>query len=231
MVMRHGALLNVLSRLVTPPNKFSIVTTNYDLLFEGAADEKNFTVFDGFSFQATSSFDETMFDWNLVRDIPNIATREVEYKNNVFNLLKIHGSINWKKESNKIVRKNGAVTDALMIFPSSDKYAQSYQEPYFQLFSKFRELLKRKNTLLITSGFSFGDDHIATMITEAIKNNVSLRMIVTDYDIQKDKNKNWVKLRELIKDKYPIYFLKATLNGDLVDFLATSNKDVLHEHR
>ena len=56
-------------------------------------------------------------------------------------------------------------------------------------------------------------------------------MIVTDYDIQKDKNKNWVKLRELIKDKYPIYFLKATLNDDLVDFLATSNKDVLHEHR
>ena len=30
-----------------------------------------------------------------------------------------------------------------MIFPSSNKYMQSYQEPYFELFIKFQELLKR----------------------------------------------------------------------------------------
>ena len=125
-----------------------------------------------------------------------------------------------------------------MIFPSSDKYAQSYQEPYFELFTKFQDLIKRPNTLLISSGFSFSDDHISQMITQALKNNNSLRLLVTDFNIDPNRkysekeevfqlieetetsyNENWAKLIDLMDKGYPITFLKATLNSDLVDLL------------
>ena len=126
-----------------------------------------------------------------------------------------------------------------MVFPSSDKFAQSYQEPYFELFTKFQELIKRPNTLLISSGFSFADDHISKMITQALKNNSSLKLLVTDFNIdpnrqwdeeekkyteikegQSQYNKNWSELVHLMDEGYPISFLKATMNSDLVDYLS-----------
>ena len=105
-----------------------------------------------------------------------------------------------------------------MIFPSSDKYMQSYQEPYFELFTKFQELLKRPNTLLITAGFSFADNHISQMIVQAILHNKSLATLITDFSINQD-NDNWKKLEELMQHNYKVAFLKATMNTDLMDYL------------
>ena len=188
-IMNHGKLLNLLSNLSWKDgNKFSVITTNYDLLIEEAAASNNFVIFDGFNFTPLPKFDSNMFEWNLVREVQNINTREVEFKEKTFNLVKIHGSLSWEKQDNgDILRKNkDSITDTekmVMIFPSSDKFAQSYQEPYFELFTKFQELIKRPNTLLISSGFSFADVHISKMIFQALKNNTSLTLLVTDYNI------------------------------------------------
>ena len=244
-VLKHGALLKFLSDLSGKDgNKFSVITTNYDVLIEEAAAENNFVIFDGFNFTPLPKFDSNMSEWNLVKEVQNVNTREVEYKDKTFNLVKIHGSLTWEKQDNgDIVRKNKdniTETDKMvMIFPSSDKFAQSYQEPYFELFTKFQELIKRPNTLLISSGFSFADDHISKMITQALKNNSSLRLLVTDFNIdpnrQWDKdekqyieitedksqyNKNWGELVHLMDEGYPISFLKAAMNSDLVDYLS-----------
>lgn len=105
-----------------------------------------------------------------------------------------------------------------MIFPSSEKYMQSYQDPYFELFAKFQELLKRPNTLLITSGFSFADNHISQMIIQAILHNKSLALLISDYNINQS-NPNWDKLTDLMKHNYQIAFLQATMNSDLTDYL------------
>ena len=232
VLSNHIALLNILSNMVEAPNKLSVVTTNYDTFFEDAAAEANYTVFDGFKFLSKPEFDSDMFNWNLVKEVPNIKTRELEYNKRVFNLIKIHGSRNWERtEENKIVRvaKNESSDSdkTVMIFPSSEKYAQSYQEPYFDLFTKFQELLKRENTLLITAGFSFSDNHIFRMVKEAVINNKELALLVTDYDIEKieKKNRNWKDLQSL-KSAYPkVAFLKATLNKDLIRFLGGSSND------
>lgn len=244
-VLKHGALLNLLSGLSGKDgNKFSIITTNYDVLIEEAAAENNFVIFDGFNFTPCPKFDSNMFEWNLVKEVQNVNTREVEYKDKTFNLVKIHGSLTWEKQDNgDILRKyKDSITDTdkmVMVFPSSDKFAQSYQEPYFELFTKFQELIKRPNTLLISSGFSFADDHISKMITQALKNNSSLKLLVTDYNIDPNRewssdnnqytkieeadakyNQNWAELVRLMDDGYPISFLKATMNSDLVDYLS-----------
>lgn len=244
-VLKHGALLNLLSGLSGKDgNKFSIITTNYDVLIEEAAAENNFVIFDGFNFTPRPKFDSNMFEWNLVKEVQNVNTREVEFKDKTFNLVKIHGSLTWEKQNNgDILRKNkDNITDTdkmVMIFPSSDKFAQSYQEPYFELFTKFQELIKRPNTLLISSGFSFADDHISKMITQALKNNSSLKILVTDFNINPNRewcrdnnqyteieetddkyNQNWAELVRLMGEGYPISFLKATMNSDLVDYLS-----------
>lgn len=244
-VLKHGALLKFLADLSGKDgNKFSVITTNYDVLIEEAASENNFVIFDGFNFTSLPKFDSNMFEWNLVREIQNVNTREVEYKDKTFNLVKIHGSLTWEKQDNgDILRKNkDNITDTdkmVMVFPSSDKFAQSYQEPYFELFTKFQELIKRPNTLLISSGFSFADDHISKMIAQALKNNSSLKLLVTDFNIDPNRqwnemskqydeiaesdtkyNKNWEELVHLMNEGYPISFLKATMNNDLVDYLS-----------
>lgn len=244
-VLKHGALLNFLSNLSGKDgNKFSVVTTNYDVLIEEAGAENNFVIFDGFNFTPLPKFDSNMFEWNLVKEVQNVNTREVEYKEKTFNLVKIHGSLTWEKQDNgDIVRKNKdsiTKTDKMvMVFPSSDKFAQSYQEPYFELFTKFQELIKRPNTLLISSGFSFADDHISKMVTQALKNNSSLKLLVTDFNIDPNRewngddnqyikieesdskyNRNWAELVRLMDEGYPITFLKATMNSDLVDYLS-----------
>lgn len=244
-VLKHGALLNFLSGLSGKDgNKFSVITTNYDVLIEEAGAENNFVIFDGFNFTPLPKFDSNMFEWNLVKEVQNVNTREVEYKEKTFNLVKIHGSLTWEKQDNgDIVRKNKdsiTKTDKMvMVFPSSDKFAQSYQEPYFELFTKFQELIKRPNTLLISSGFSFADDHISKMVTQALKNNSSLKLLVTDFNIDPNRewngddnqyikieesdskyNQNWAELVRLMDEGYPITFLKATMNSDLVDYLS-----------
>lgn len=224
-IMKHGKLIKILSDKIKSPHKLSVVTTNYDILFEEAANELNFTVIDGFSFTYKPKFDIDIFEWNLVKNIPNIRTKEVEYKKNIINLLKIHGSLTWEIEDEGIYRElQNEIDNPVMVFPSSKKYYQSYQKPYFELFSKFQELLKQNNTLLITTGFSFCDNHIAKMITQAILNNSSLSILITDFNISQD-HINWKELEKLMTQGYRISFLKATLNGDLTDYLGDENID------
>lgn len=243
--LNHGKLLNFLSSLsVKDGNKFSVITTNYDVLIEEAAADNNFVIFDGFNFTPRPKFDSNMFEWNLVKEVQNINTIEVEYKEKTFNLVKIHGSLTWEKQDDgTILRKEkDSIRDTdkmVMVFPSSDKFAQSYQEPYFELFTKFQDLIKRPNTLLISSGFSFADAHISKMVTQALKNNTSLKLLVTDFNIDPNReynekdgkfklidksdskyNQNWANLIDLMDEGYPITFLKATMNSDLVDFLS-----------
>lgn len=223
--LKHSAFINTVSHLVKTPSKLSIVTTNYDTLIEDAADSIGFTVIDGFTFAHRPQFDSDMFEWNLVKDIENIKTRELEYKKNIINLLKLHGSLTWERSDKHIFRKEkNNVKNPIMIFPSSNKYMQSYQEPYFELFIKFQELLKRPNTLLITTGFSFADNHISQMIIQAILHNKSLALLISDYNINQE-NENWIRLQDLMQHNYQIAFLKATMNSDLVDYLGEHYDD------
>lgn len=218
-ILKHATFINTVSHLVKSPSKLTIVTTNYDTLIEDAADEMGYTVMDGFTFSHRPYFDSDMFEWNLVKDIEIIKTNELEYKKNMINLLKLHGSLTWERDDKGIRRKEkNEVSKPIMIFPSSNKYMQSYQEPYFELFTKFQELLKRPNTLFITSGFSFADNHISQMIYQAVLHNKSLGVLITDYEVNQN-NENWNKMKNLMNQNYQVAFLKATMNDDLSEYL------------
>lgn len=211
--LKHISVLKVLNDMVSQPKKLTIVTTNYDLMFEEASEEMNYTVIDGFTFSPKPKFNPDLFNWNLSREVENINTKEIEYKENVINFLKIHGSTSWfKGEDDNIYRKapnsNNDETP-IMIFPSTEKYAESYEVPYFDLFSIFQKFLLKNNSLLITSGFSFGDLHISSIIQNAIKNNNGLNLLITDHSIDGNKSDGWNIMTELSDNHYPVTFLKS----------------------
>ncbi|HAV52411.1 MAG TPA: SIR2 family protein [Leuconostoc mesenteroides] len=226
-IFKHVKLLNILSKFAKSDRKLNIITTNYDTLIEDAAESMKWTVFDGFSFSRSPQFDSDMFNWNLVKDVPNVKTHENIFKKNVINLLKIHGSLTWErsKKDEHIIRKpKEVVLKPIMVFPSSDKYAQSYQEPYFDLFNKFQNMLQKRNTLLLTIGFSFADNHIARMILNAIKTNDSLTTLITNFNIESNV-KNWKELEQAMNNYYNVAFLQSTLNGKLTDYLGGETVD------
>lgn len=224
--MKHLAMINFFNRLVTEGNKLSIVTTNYDTVLEEAAAKGNYTIFDGFTFSDRPTFDAKMFDWNLVKDVPNLETKEIIYDRKVVNLLKIHGSLTWAMEDEvRRISKSDKSSTPLLIFPSTNKYEQSYRAPYSDLFYKFRELLNRPRTLLVTVGFSFGDTHIFEMVNDAIRHNDGLSMLFTDYSIDCDDSSNLKKLEKCVDEGYRVAFLKASLNDDLPTYLRLENND------
>ena len=72
---------------------------------------------------------------------------------------KLHGSIDWEKKDGKIYQKE--TTDhPCIIYPASEKYESSYEQPYFEMMSHLQSTLRKEGTLLIVAGFGFQDKHI-----------------------------------------------------------------------
>ncbi len=136
-----------------------IFTTNYDLLMEQALEDFRVPFFDGFSGSFHPFFDPQTMEED---DLPPRWVR----------LWKLHGSINWRLESHENVTRSEELEVAQMriIYPSHLKYTESRKMPYFAMMDRLRALFK-KQSILITSGYSFQDQHINQTLMEGIKSN------------------------------------------------------------
>lgn len=137
-----------------------IFTTNYDLLLEQALEEQRVPYFDGFVGSDSAFLDlESMAQ----DDLPARWAR----------LWKIHGSINWWMTSkNKIRRSRDKVEgEQLLIYPTHLKYDQSRQMPYYAMLERLRTFLRSEQCVLLTCGYSFGDEHINAYIGQGLAGN------------------------------------------------------------
>lgn len=172
-------------------NRLKLFTTNYDMLFEQAANECGFTMIDGFTFTFPRVFNGNNYDYDIVIRKNSRITAQENYANKVFHLYKLHGSLDWErdKETGQIRKcdfSNNKKT--VMIFPSSIKYETSYEQPFFEMMSRFQAELRMDNALLIIIGYSFGDKHINSMIFEALELNHSLQLVIVDPFIENFKD-------------------------------------------
>lgn len=148
-----------------------IFTTNYDYLFELGLEQNNIPYYDGF----TGSY-KPFFNAESVEDLSFLP--------NQTKLWKIHGSLGWHfDETTKKVWRKDSTTEDILIYPSTLKYDHSRKQPYTALGDRLTNFLKQPDTILITCGYSFGDEHINERITTALKFNVSAHVYVLNYDI------------------------------------------------
>ncbi len=173
-----------------------IFTTNYDLLVEEAFEDIGVPYFDGFVGSRHPFFDLRAIEDSL---IPKHWSR----------LWKIHGSINWFQKSNNQVYRSSNLeeSDPCIIHPSHLKYDQSRKMPYLALIDRLSSFLRQNSAVLITSGYSFGDDHLNDTLINALKANPTAMVIsllfetLTYEDDQKLPKIRYVKALALAENR------------------------------
>ncbi len=157
-----------------------IFTTNYDFLFELGLEHKEIPYYDGFCGSLRPFFNpESVEDFSFL-------SKQTK-------LWKIHGSLSWHfdKDTEKILRVNPD-DDDILIYPSSLKYKDSKKQPYESLLDRLSNFLKQDDCILITCGYSWGDEHINSRIISALKTNTTshvIGLIFDKYDPIKEKSK------------------------------------------
>lgn len=184
------------------PRQANIFTTNYDLFFEIAASQiPSLTLNDG--------FDRT---WSMNLDFPFAPERFFDriYRSGVLyghqaemptiNLVKIHGSLNWKKDTQGICFRSerintlspaqrkkpedvaAALKDRALVLPNLQKLESTLMDRiYYDLLRMLSNSMDRENAVLMAFGFSFADEHILEITRRALRNPTS-QLIIFAYD-------------------------------------------------
>lgn len=192
----HKTFLDKITARKASEPRVQLFTTNYDTLFEQAAQEGGYAVIDGFSFTFPRTFSGRYFDYDIVQRERTRLKNEESFVSKVFHLYKMHGSLTWEKTGQGIVQQVNSTESPLIVYPASDKYESSYEQPYFEMMSRFQQALRRENTLLIVVGFGFRDKHIQNVILEAVNQNPSFQLVIVNY------NSNETIDREALKEYF-----------------------------
>lgn len=147
-----------------------IFTTNYDFLLELALEHNEIPYYDGFCGSL-----RPFFNPESVEDFSFLAKQT--------KLWKIHGSLGWHydNDTDKILRVSPD-DDDILIYPSSLKYKDSKKQPYESLLDRLKGFLKQDDSILITCGYSWGDEHINSRIISALKTDTTSHVIGLIYD-------------------------------------------------
>jgi hypothetical protein len=211
VINNYGYLIHTLENVLIArktnllPKQATIFTTNYDLFIEKAAEDvPSLRLNDGFNrapsltnrfeFSPQNFFDSTFKSGNLY-----------DYKVELpaINLIKLHGSLSWKKNDSDILHRINSIEDLppapsdddiknyleqfAIIFPQKHKYQKTVMDRiYYDLLRIYSNELDKNTTLLIAFGFSFADEHICDITKRALK-NPTLKMIIFAYSVDEAK--------------------------------------------
>lgn len=167
-----------LKKLLTRPlnlKRANIFTLNYDTLLEQAADSEGVVALDGFVGTVRRVFRPESYDYDLYFPAETTEGR-VHRLDRVVHLYKLHGSIDWRAEDPEWnnpygishLRDAKATGDAPLVYPSPAKYGETLGMPYAELFRRFAVALVRPQSTLFTIGYGFGDEHVNTIIRQAL---------------------------------------------------------------
>lgn len=111
----------------------------------------------------------------------------------VLRYYKIHGSLTWLKETpseNNVygisevpieIIRGMKDLENIMIYPTTAKKSFTLDFPYSELFRQFAATISQSQSVLITYGYSFSDEHINDIIYQALT-IPSFTLIVIDFN-------------------------------------------------
>lgn len=173
--------------------RLNIFTTNYDRLIEHVSDLLGIRIIDRFVGSLNPIYRASRLGIDMHYNPPGIRG-EPRYLEGVVRLTKLHGSIDWKFES-PYLRRYGipfgasinhtdiptTPADTVMIYPNSAKDVETLEYPYADLFRDFSAAICQHNSVLVTYGYGFGDDHINRAIKDMLT-IPSTHLVVISYD-------------------------------------------------
>ena len=160
-------------RKVNRAAPLEIFTTNYDVLFERAFEASRVPVFDGFvGIYHPFFYPECLDDDDLLPKAKWIR------------LWKLHGSVSWHREdgaAGKRIIRTQPTESGEMILPSHRKYDESRKQPYMAYMDRLSQILNAEHALLISCGYSFGDEHINAILYGALDNRNTANIIALQF--------------------------------------------------
>lgn len=179
-------------------DRLNIFTTNYDRLIEAGAEIAGLHLLDRFLGNLMPIFRSSRLDLDMHYNPPGIRG-EPRYLEGVARYTKLHGSVDWV-QTNRDIRRiglpfgatditpflqvpilSGATANELMIYPNATKDRETAGYPYVELFRDFASATCRPNSVLVTYGYSFGDEHINRVIRDMLT-IPSTHLVVISYD-------------------------------------------------
>ena len=148
-----------------------IFTTNYDLFNERAMDRLGLPYANGFSGVVERRFNPATFRYALAEQL-DITNRKWSAVDGFVYLCKLHGSISWTEDDHGLfpIRETWPQSSPskVMIFPTPAKQNSSLGSPYADLFREFQARIVREQSVLMTMGYAFGDEHINNIVYQAL---------------------------------------------------------------
>jgi hypothetical protein len=144
----------------THPRLLNIITTNYDRVLEHVLAYSGIPYSDGFSGKNLSIFSENSFP-----------------SENIVNLIKVHGSLNWFLLDGDIryLGKNENY-EPQIICPGRNKFQEAYSSPYRELIQKSDSYINNAMSFLVV-GFGFNDEHLTPKIRPRVKMGIPIIVI------------------------------------------------------
>lgn len=232
----------------------TVFSTNYDLFIEKAGEsfDETLIINDGFNrspaLKNAYKFSPNTF-FHSVFNTGNLYKYQVQIP--TINLIKLHGSLNWEISDKKIYNSLKHIDKAeklmkfdehekkaklielfTLILPKKDKFKETIlNQVYYDLLRIYSNELDKENTLLITEGFSFADEHILEITKRALV-NPTLRLIAFCFkadELSEYKNnfKTFNNVDIIYSDKELITF--DLFNSILIDLLPKKEEAPIYQ--
>lgn len=148
-----------------------VFTTNYDHFSELAMDRLGIPYANGFSGVVERRFNPAIFRYALAEQL-DVASRKWTAVDAFVYLCKLHGSVTWTEDDHGLFPIKEVwppeSTNQMLIYPTPAKQNSSLGSPYADMFREFQSRIVREQSVLITAGYAFGDEHLNNIIYQAL---------------------------------------------------------------
>jgi hypothetical protein len=148
-----------------------VFTTNYDHFNELAMDRLGIPYANGLSGVVERRFNPASFRYALAEQL-DVASRKWTAVDAFVYLCKLHGSVTWTEDGHGLFPIKEVwppkAKNQMLIYPTPAKQNSSLGSPYADLFREFQSRIVREQSVLITAGYAFGDEHLNNIIYQAL---------------------------------------------------------------